>query len=160
MFGLAVFAPRVGERDRTEAIAVSVLRAIVSGEMAYASRSGGYYETLTCLASPSCAPGPPNDGQAFLAQEVAAGKERRGYRFEFHEGPRGERFDSGPARSGSGPSRPGLTSFAVVALPVNLGAGKRRLFCTDDRQLIYVTQEPSIPRVEAGRCVDTANLLH
>src|SRR5262249_50016158 len=146
LLGIAVFAPRVGEPDRTEASVISVLRAIVSGEKTYASMNGGYYETLACLAHPSRGPGPRSTPQIYLAPELAAVKERRGYRFEFHEGPRGRPLDSAPSRSESAASRSGLTSFAVVAVPVNLGAGKRRLFCTDDRQLIYVTPEPSIPR--------------
>jgi hypothetical protein len=154
MLGLAVFAPGVGERDRAESNAVSVLRAIVSGERTYASMNGGYYETLACLAFPSCVPGPRGDPRAFVSPDLATVKERLGYRFEFHEGPGGKpSFDSLPPRSG-------LTSFAAVAFPVNPRDGKRRSFCTDDRQLIYVTPEPTIPRVEAGRCVDTANLLH
>jgi hypothetical protein len=153
ILGLAVFAPRVGERDRTEAYVVGVLRAIVSGEMAYAS-TYGYYGTLACLASASCVPDARIAEPAFLSPDLAAAKERRGYRLEFHEGPRA------PAPSDSLRSRPRMTAFAVVAFPVNPGAGKRRSFCADDRQLIYVTPEPSIPRVEAGRCVDTANLLH
>jgi len=154
ILGFAVFAPRVGERDRSELNVVSALRAIVSGELAYASMNHGYYNTLSCLAVPSsCAPGLRGEQQAFLDPELAAAREWYGYRLEFHDGPRGQP-SSDPLKS-----RSGMTSFAVVAIPVKVATVERRSFCTDDRQLIYFTRPPSVPRVEAGRCLDTANPL-
>jgi len=39
-----LWAPRVGEPDRTEAGAIAVLRAIVSGELAHASFNSGYFD--------------------------------------------------------------------------------------------------------------------
>ena len=50
VMALIVFGPRVGERDRTDAVAIGTLRTIVSGEEAYASANDGYFETPACLA--------------------------------------------------------------------------------------------------------------
>ena len=153
VFAFAVFAPRVGERDRSEATAIGAIRAIVSGEAGYASINEGYFGTLDCLAAPSCVRGTLGGSNAFLDPELAAAKERRGYRFEFHAGPKAER-ESEQRRS-----RSAMTRFAVVAIPVNAGAPQHRAFCADDRGTIYFTQDGTVPRVDAGRCLDTANPL-
>lgn len=153
VLGFALFAPRVGQRDRTESTAIGALRAIVSGEWAYASINEGYYDTLQCLAAPSCVPSKRGGQNAFLDPELAAAKERRGYRFEFHAGPKAER-ESDKRRS-----RSAMTRFAVVAIPMNPGTAQHRAFCADDTGTIYFTRGGTVPRVDGGRCLDTANPL-
>lgn len=121
---VVLMAARVGESDRTESSAIGTVRAILSAEMAYASMNGGYYDTFECLASGSCGGGIPSLG-TFLDRELAATKQRRGYRFEFHAGPSTE------SRQEQHRSRSATTRFAVVATPVNAGP-QRRAFCGDD----------------------------
>ena len=149
--GVVVLAPRVGERDRTEANVIGALRAIVTGELAYESANGGYYETLSCLSSQSCIPGRVGGPYVFLDPALAASREWRGYRLEFHAGPPPENQSARP-RSASA-----MTRFALAAVPVDTADARRRAYCADDRQTIYFTPAGTVPRVESGRCLDTNN---
>jgi hypothetical protein len=149
---LGVCAPRVGQPDRTESMAIGGLRAIVSGEQAYAS-ANGYYDTPACLAEPSCVPGVDRPSDRFLAPDVTPAIERQGYRLVFHAGPKAGRL-SERQRSPSA-----MTRFAVAAVPVNVYGAVRRAFCADDRGTIYFTSEAAGPRVDEGRCVDTTHPL-
>jgi hypothetical protein len=47
-----------------------------------------------------------------------------------------------------------MTGFAVVATPLN-PQPQRDSFCGDDRGTIYLIAGGAVPRVAAGRCVDT-----
>lgn len=96
---LVIFAPRAGEGDRTEAVAIGTLRTIVSGEQAYASANDGYFDT----------PG------------VALGSVPGGYHVQFHPGPKAAR-DSGKQ------SPTAMTRFAVVAVPTGPRTSQRRAF--------------------------------
>ena len=147
LFALA--APRVGEGNRSQARAISSIRAIVSAELAYASANGCKYGILECLTDPPCHPLSGNYSR-LLEPSVAATPDRDGYHFEFHPHP-----DSGPERS----SGFALTSFAVIAVPTDAGMPRDRAFCGDDRQAIYVTDGRVTPRVERGRCIDTSKTL-
>jgi len=148
--GFAVFAPAVGERDRNrnEASAIGALRAIQSAESLYASTNGGYYDTLECLITP-CGPG---IGGSLLDFNSVAG-ERRGYRLEFHPGPK---VHPGPGQRTSGSA---MTGFAIVARPLDSDAVTGRVFCGDASGSIYVTAHGTVPRVDGGRCLDTASPL-
>jgi hypothetical protein len=147
--GLAVFAPPIGEhRNQNEASAIGALRAIQSAESLYASANGGHYDTLQCLITP-CEPG---TGGSFLDSSWVAG-ERRGYRLEFYPGPK---MHPG---SGQRTSRSAMSGFAIVARPLDSEAGTGRVFCGDASGSIYVTAHGTVPRVDAGRCLDTASPL-
>jgi hypothetical protein len=147
---LALAARRIGERNRSEARAISSIRAIVTAELAYASAKSGKYGMLECLVEPSCKPSGSRN-TPFLEPSLAAMSDRDGYHFEFHPYP-----DPGPSERM--PSM-ALTSFAVVAVPADAGTAHGRSFCGDDRQLIYTTEGGATPRVEGGRCVDTSKTL-
>lgn len=127
---LVIFAPRAGEGDRTEAVAIGTLRTIVSGEQAYASANDGYFDT----------PG------------VALGSVPGGYHVQFHPGPKAAR-DSGKQ------SPTAMTRFAVVAVPTGPRTSQRRAFCADDRGTIYVTADGTSPQIDAAQCLDTSTVL-
>ena len=150
LWTFALTTRRVGEGDRAEPSAIGAVRAVVSGELAYASINEGYYDTLECLSAPTCIPG-VGGHSAFLQPDLAATEERFGYRLEFHAGPRAE------SGSEQRRSRSAMTRFAVVAVPLNPWAAQRRAFCGDDRGPIYFTRGGTVPRVEAGRCLDTGS---
>jgi hypothetical protein len=152
LFGCLLWAPRVGERDRTESVALAVVRAIVSGELAHASRNEGYFDTLPCLESGSCSPGQrphvPSLAPDLVERHFTSAPPRSGYRFEFHPGPSPE-----PQRARDlSPSA--MTGFAVVAIPLN-PQRRHHSFCGDGRGTIYMIAGGAVPRVEAGRCVET-----
>ena len=150
---LVVFAPRAGEPDRAESFAISTLRAIVSGETAYAAASGGYFDTPACLTTPSCIPGTTRGSQAFLGPGVLNGLERRGYQIEFEPGAKAERAP------GTQQSPSAMIGFAVVAVPTTPGTSRHRAFCVDERGTIYVTSSGTRPAVAAGRCLETSSPL-
>jgi hypothetical protein len=127
---LIVLAPRVGEPDRTEAVAIGTLRMIVSGEQAYASANDGYFDTPA----------------------VASSSEHGAYQVQFHPGPKA-------ARESGEQSPTAMTRFAVVAVPTDPMASRRRAFCADDRGTIYVTIGGTRPRIDSTRCLDTSSPL-
>jgi hypothetical protein len=145
LFAAVFWAPRIGEPDRTEAGAIAAVRAIISAELAYASFNNGYFDTLHCLESGSCAPRQLPRGP-FLEPHFST-RERRGYRVEFHAGPKPE-----SPRDRVSPSA--MTGFAVVAIPSNPQL-QHRSFCGDNRGTIYLVGSGAMPLVESGRCVDT-----
>jgi hypothetical protein len=149
---LIVFAPLAGEPDRTESVAISTLRAIISGEKAYGSANDGYFDTLACLAARSCMPGTDRGVRPFLAPGIATGLENRGYHVQFHPGPKAER-ESGRQ------SPTAMTRFAVVAVPTDSMTPRRRGFCADDRGTIYVATGGTRPQIDAARCLDTSSPL-
>jgi hypothetical protein len=152
VLALMVFAPPAGEPDRSESIAIGTLRAVVSGEKAYASAHNGYFDTPACLAALSCIPGTDRVERPYLAPSVATGLERRGYLVQFHPGPTAER-ESGKQ------SPTAMTRFAVAAVPTDPMTSRRRAFCADDRGTIYVTTSGTGPHVDVGRCLDTSSPL-
>jgi hypothetical protein len=145
---MVVNGQRLGERDRRESTAIGRLRAVTSGESAFAA-SYGYYDTLACLASSTpCA----LDLQAqnpFLARDFWSAPEF-GYQLAFFDGPH---FQSTTRRA----STSAMIGYAVTAVPV-MNASPYRAFCVDERKTIYVSRQGA-PRVENGHCVDTAGTL-
>lgn len=111
VLALIVFAPRAGEPDRSESIGIGTLRAVVSGEKAYASAHNGYFDTPACLAALSCIPGTDWLERPYLPPNLATGLlERLGYHVHFHPGP--------TAKRESGKQSPtAMTRFAVAAVP-------------------------------------------
>jgi len=106
----------------------------------------GHYLSLECLARPACARA---DDAAFLDPAVAALNESDGYRFQFHPGP----TEEGRDRNSSA-----ITRFAYVAVPIVRDTKRPRSFCADHTGFIHVTSGGA-PRVESGRCLDTANTV-
>lgn len=132
LWALIVFAPPVGEPERTgEAVAIGTLRAILSGEQAYASANDGSFDTPV----------------------MASRSEHGAYQVQFHAGPKVE------PEAGKRTSPSAMTRFAVVAVPTNPVASRRRAFCADDRGTIYVTVSGASPQIDVARCLDTSSPL-
>jgi hypothetical protein len=149
---LLFFAPRVGERDRDEARAIGWIRPVQHWQQIHARAHDGAYATMECLTDPRCAPEVHREGPP-PGPDFGATSERDGYRFQFHAGPLLR------ARSDERPSRTAMTHFAVVAVPVE-PSPRKRAFCGDDRGDIYYTMGGAVPRVKAGRCLDTWHTVH
>jgi hypothetical protein len=129
-----------------EAQAIGDLRTIISAEAAYASRNGGYYDRLECLARPvECLPGYGADEPVFLYEVFPA--VRSGYNREFHAGRPAD--TSQVAFASLSPSS--VQSFAYLAYPVSPSTGSRS-FCADHTGLICVTMDGSRPPVVDGQC--------
>ena len=142
-------APAIGERDRAESHAVSLLRAITTAEELHFGNHG-YYDTLQCLASPACVGNPktsPSAYQGLLSAEVAALKDYRGYTLFFFAGPR----SSAPPTSAMATP---LREYAMVLVPKAASDVRRYSLC-GDRTGIYLSPGTRIPRVRDGRCQET-----
>jgi hypothetical protein len=148
--GLAVFAPPIGEADKTEVWAIDALRVTASLLAHRLAKDPASYDTLACLAAPPCVPS-QGDGMPFLDGRWQLPQRSR-YRLYFHAGPQAGHVSDRRSRST-------MTRFAVVAVPVNLAAAQYRSFCTDDRQEVYFTAAGTVPRVEVGRCLEISNPL-
>jgi type II secretory pathway pseudopilin PulG len=107
-----------------EAVAIGALRAISSGEAAYAVANGGYYDSQECLVTPSnCLSGFRDT--PFLAEEYRA---KSGYHFELAGTPAPDLRDRKTSRTS-------LSSFVAMATPLSPSTGTR-MFCLDDSGVI------------------------
>jgi hypothetical protein len=126
-----------------ETAAIAEVRTVAAAEAAYQSANGGYFDTPSCLGSPSrCIPG--HTGPALLEPSLSRLEPRHGYIPWFH---------AGPAPSGGGPrvSPSSLTAFAYGLVPVAPGRTGVRSFCTDATGRICA--------YEAGRIDESDALL-
>jgi TonB family protein len=130
-----------------ESAALGDLRALVSGEQAYASSNGGLFDLPSCLtANATCLPPGPGRGLAYLPDGLAQLGERAGYRRRFARGAPGKP----PAGVKVSPSS--MLSFAVTAVPVKPGETGELGFCADDQGHVCTSPDGSEPPVAAGRC--------
>jgi hypothetical protein len=150
VLAFAIAAPPVGEGDRSEAIAIGLLRAVTSAEASH-FENHGRYATLDCLVLRSGRSGP------LLNPLVARLEPHAGYRFEFY--PATPADDPPPARGADRRCTAAITSFAIIATPATRHGSRYRSFCADGRNTIYVTAAGQVPRVEGARCADTSTPL-
>jgi hypothetical protein len=150
---LLVNAPAVGERDRTELRAITLLRAIQTTEANHFANHG-YYDTLQCLASEKCV-GPVSGGaasyQGLISADVASLKDYNGYTLHFFAGRRSDVLPKSPLATP-------LADFAMVLVPK--GEAGRHAMCGDRTGRIYLTPGTRMPRVREGRCLETSRVLN
>jgi hypothetical protein len=118
-----------GLEDAKTRAAMSEMRDILSGESAYMSSNGGYYDTLACLARVGgCTPGYGSVTYSWIKPELASLATRGGYK---------RRFDAGPAVPASetkakSASPSSLNTYAYWIIPDPPEPG-RRARCADGR---------------------------
>jgi len=130
-----------------ESVAYGELLAMISGQLAYSSANGGFFDLPACLAaSATCLPPGPARGSPFLPDGLAELGERAGYRRRFERG--------APARGPAGVkvSPSSMRSFAVTAVPITPGETGELGFCADDQRHVCVSPDGSEPPIAAGRC--------
>jgi hypothetical protein len=149
VLAFAIAAPPVGEGDRSESIAIGLLRAVTSAEASH-FENHGRYATLDCLVLRPGRSGP------LLNPLVARLEPHAGYRFEFYHAPA---LDGPPARGAGRRCTAAIRSFAIIATPATRHGSRYRSFCADGRNTIYVTPAGQVPRVEGARCADTSTPL-
>jgi hypothetical protein len=140
--------------EEIEARVVADLRKVASGEQAYQSANGGYYDTPQCLGAPvRCIPHYPAEAPTFLDERIADLRERHGYRRHFHPGP--------PAAAAAPPgmSPSSISSFVYTAVPVSPGRGGRRSFCLDARGWVCPDESGQAPAIKDGQCVRCSSPL-
>lgn len=133
--------------EEIEARVIADLRTLSSGEQAYQSANGGFYDRPQCLGAPvGCIPGYPPEGPTFLDSRIADLRERHGYHRRFHPGP------PAPADQVGGASRSSLTAWAYTAVPVVRGHTGRRSFCIDETGSLCPYDGGREPGLVDGRC--------
>jgi prepilin-type N-terminal cleavage/methylation domain-containing protein len=73
-----------------EAAAIGDIRTVISGEAAYQSSNGGFYDILNCLVTPGgggCIPNYPTDAPTFLDNNIGSAQAKQGYNRQFWPGP-------------------------------------------------------------------------
>ncbi len=120
-----------------EARAIADLRTVVTGQAAWQSSNGGYYEgNLSCLASPSrCLPGYPPDAPTFLDAALASQQPKDGYARAFVAGRRPKRVDRRVSSASS------VETWTYTAWPIERGRTGYRSFFTDETAVIRATGE-------------------
>lgn len=125
--GFQMWRHRIAAR---ESAAIGAVRELIRAERAYASAAGGAYASLDCLASRGeCLPGA--EVPVFQHRDEAMG-----YRRSFY---------AGPEAPSVGTSRPGLRTFAYVAVPMRPGFTGIRAFCGDDTGEIRYAENAGRP---------------
>lgn len=134
-----------------ESMAIGNLRTVISGEAAYQSVNGGFYDVPACLYTPAQCLGANAPGTAFLdTTSLVFDAPKSGYVLQFHAGP--SATAGGPAVSPSS-----VESFAVTAEPASPQVGVRT-FCGDSRGIVCVMAASS--RItEGGQCPETCEAL-
>jgi hypothetical protein len=128
-----------------ESAAIGDLRTVISAQAAYQSANGGFYGEMACLAEPtSCLAG--YQGPVFLGPELAAAREKSGYRRVFHAGP-----------AGSAPRS--LVGYAYTASPLQQGQTGVRSFCGDASGLVCFDPTGAEIFPENGACPSTCTPL-
>ncbi len=127
-----------------EAMAISDLKTLITGEMLFMSLANGAYGRLECLRRPSdCIVGIPEEQMlepAYLATD------RNGYRRKFHAG---EAVTNAKAK---GSPSLFVKTFAITATPLVPGETGVRSFCGDHTGRVCVSPDATPPPVSGGAC--------
>jgi len=128
-----------------EAATIGDIRTVISGQAAYQSANGGWYDQITCLTGPpiTCIPSYPTNGPTFLDSAIASALPKSGYSRSFFAGPQ-------PSPRSASMSNSSLSSFAYVASPVNLGQTGVRGFGGDSSGVLCFSPQGDAPTVALG----------
>ena len=135
-----------GLDDPLARAAVSDIRTIISAEAAYQSANQGYYDTLACLARPTCIPGTGPLPYVFIKPELASLAARGGYRRRFDAG--GSSVARDPNRKSASPSSMDTYAYWIIPDPPAPG---RRARCGDASGVICEMPDASAPATK-GEC--------
>jgi len=123
-----------------EAAAIGDIRTVISGQAAYQSSNGGFYDTLSCLATPStCIPNYPPTAPTFLDPNVGAGiASKQGYNRLFFAG-------ANPVGAPSTVSASSIVGYSYVATPIQQDQTGVRGFAGDASGVICWTPDGTDP---------------
>ena len=128
-----------------ESATIGDIRTVISGQAAYQSANGGWYDTITCLTGPpiTCIPSYPTNGPTFLDSAVASLLPKSGYSRSFGPG-------AAPSPLNAAQSASSLSSYAYVATPVNNGQTGVRGFGGDSSGVLCFSPAGAAPTVATG----------
>jgi type IV pilus assembly protein PilA len=132
-----------------ESAAIGRLRTVLSSEVVYAEANSGFADKPECVKAPgTCIPGANAAAPGFLDQTILFDQQQSGYVLSFHPGPPAP--DEALAQGNISPTS--VQTFAVTAVPVQVGRTGRRSFCTDLSGRMCFFADGSMPQIEEGVC--------
>jgi type IV pilus assembly protein PilA len=143
-----------------ESATVGDVRTVISGQAAYQSANGGWYDgALSCLSDPSngsCIPSYPTSAPTFLDSAIAGQIPKSGYNRSFAPGD--------PPLPDCGTNSPTcVASYAYLTSPVNQGQTGVRAFGGDSSGVLCVmpdgTQPPTINQIALDFASGACNVL-
>ena len=138
-----------------ESATIGDIRTVISGQAAYQSANGGWYDgNLGCLAinGATCIPNYPTTAPTFLDTNIAALNPKSGYTRSFQSGPKPV-LTAAAAALVSGTS---ASSYAYLASPVNQGQTGVRSFGGDSSGILCFMANGTTPPSTVGVLTVTA----
>jgi len=130
-----------------ESATIGDIRTVISGEAAYQSANGGWYDEISCLNDPTnnCIPSYPSNAPTFLDSNIASQASKSGYDRTFEAGPSPGTINTNISSSTS------ASSYSYVATPVTSGQTGVRGFAGDSSGVLCFTVDGNtVPTVASG----------
>ncbi len=131
-----------------ESATIGDIRTVISGEAAYQSANGGWYDEISCLdervRAGGCIPNYPTNAPTFLDSSISSLLSKSGYDRSFTPGAQ-------PSPINSAISSPtSLSSYAYTATPVTQGQTGVRGFGGDSSGVLCFTTDGTAPTTTGG----------
>ena len=127
-----------------ESATIGDIRTVISGEAAYQSANGGWYDgNISCLGinGPGCIPNYPSTAPTFLDTNIAGLNPKSGYARAFQSGPAPVLTAAAAALC----SASSASGYAYLASPVNQGQTGVRGFGGDSSGILCFTPDGAAP---------------
>ena len=132
-----------------ESATIGDIRTVISGEAAYQSANGGWYDQISCLNVPTtCIPNYPTNAPTFLDSNIAAQASKSGYDRSFSPGA----IPGGLITTISSASS--MSSYGYVATPVTSGQTGVRAFAGDSSGVLCFTADGTVPPTVTNGAID------
>jgi type IV pilus assembly protein PilA len=129
-----------------ESATIGDIRTVISGEAAFQSANGGWYDTLSCLAinGSGCIPNYPTSAPTFLDSALCSMAGKSGYDRSFQPGPPPNVVNPAVSSAGS------LSAYAYLASPISNGQTGVRGFGGDSSGVLCFTGNGVEPAASNG----------
>jgi prepilin-type N-terminal cleavage/methylation domain-containing protein len=138
-----------------ESATIGDIRTVISGQAAYQSANGGWYEgNFTCMNNPfaGCIPNYPSNSPTFLDSQLASLQSKSGYDRTFQGG-------SVPGTISSAINSPGsTTSYVYWATPTSPGQTGVRGFAGDSSGILCFSTDGTSAAVIGSIGLDTNDI--
>ena len=138
-----------------ESATIGDIRTVISGQAAYQSANGGWYDEISCMNDPFvCIPSYPTNAPTFLDSNLAQLASKSGYDRSFIAGPTPGNTNTAISSTSS------LSSYAYLGTPVTGGQTGVRGFGGDSSGVLCFTTDGTEPTVASGALdMTTCNVL-
>jgi prepilin-type N-terminal cleavage/methylation domain-containing protein len=140
-----------------ESATIGDIRTVISGQAAYQSANGGWYEgNFTCMNNPfaGCIPNYPSNSPTFLDSQLASLQSKSGYDRTFLMG-----LQPPPAALNTNISSPGsTTSYVYWATPTSPGQTGVRGFAGDSSGILCFSTDGTSAAVIGSIGLDTNDI--